>query len=350
MPKLPMIDLKQHANHSPHLVILGAGASRAATPGGDRNGARLPLMSDFVETVGLQDLLSEAGISWRNRNFEDLYDELSSTGEHTELLQTLEVKVFDYFASLDLPQEATLYDYLLLCLREKDVIATFNWDPFLAQAYRRNVGVRRLPTILFLHGNVAIGVCLSCRVKGYADHRCGKCGRELIPTKLLYPIGQKDYTSDPFIQAEWKELQHYLEYAYFLTIFGYAAPRTDAAAVELMRSIWDENETRSLAQVEIIDIRAKKQLYATWESFITRDHYYIVDLFSRSYIWYHPRRTCDAFAWATLQLDPWRENTAPQIQTVSELQGWIAPLIREEAALEESGTPLSGLPCSEIYT
>ena len=31
----------------PHLVVLGAGASRAAFPDGDKNGKRLPLMADF---------------------------------------------------------------------------------------------------------------------------------------------------------------------------------------------------------------------------------------------------------------------------------------------------------------
>ena len=35
----------------PHVVILGAGASAAAFPKGDRNGRRLPLMDDLVQVV-----------------------------------------------------------------------------------------------------------------------------------------------------------------------------------------------------------------------------------------------------------------------------------------------------------
>ncbi len=35
----------------PHVVLLGAGASRAAFLNGDRNGKILPLMADFVKHV-----------------------------------------------------------------------------------------------------------------------------------------------------------------------------------------------------------------------------------------------------------------------------------------------------------
>jgi hypothetical protein len=32
---------------------------------------------------------------------------------------------------LELPDHPTVYDHLLLSLRKKDAIFTFNWDPFL---------------------------------------------------------------------------------------------------------------------------------------------------------------------------------------------------------------------------
>lgn len=47
----------------------------------------------------------------------------------------------------------------LLALREKDTIFTFNWDPFLFDAYQRNRHAVSLPSIYFLHGNVRIGAC-----------------------------------------------------------------------------------------------------------------------------------------------------------------------------------------------
>lgn len=62
-----------------HVVILGAGCSRAALPDGDANGLRLPLMQDFLQTVTpLRDLLEKNGISFENLNFEEIYSDLVS--------------------------------------------------------------------------------------------------------------------------------------------------------------------------------------------------------------------------------------------------------------------------------
>lgn len=46
----------------PHLVLLGAGASLAAFPDGDATAHKLPLMSNFVDVVGLHEILDSAGI------------------------------------------------------------------------------------------------------------------------------------------------------------------------------------------------------------------------------------------------------------------------------------------------
>jgi hypothetical protein len=60
-PTMPGLNIKTRFNHSPHVVILGAGASRACCPSGDRNGRKLPLMADFVESVGLEDIIRASG-------------------------------------------------------------------------------------------------------------------------------------------------------------------------------------------------------------------------------------------------------------------------------------------------
>lgn len=124
-----------------HLVLLGAGASRAATPCGDVSGRRLPVMADFVSIVGLAPLLDGVGIEWTNRNFEDVYSDIAVRPEYADLCARLEGLVESYFLTLSLPKSPTIYDYLILSLRRKDVIATFNWDPFLIQAYRRSLRV-----------------------------------------------------------------------------------------------------------------------------------------------------------------------------------------------------------------
>jgi hypothetical protein len=49
----------------PHLVLLGAGASRAAFPDGERNGHVLPLMADFTKIASVAGVLKRAGIRRR---------------------------------------------------------------------------------------------------------------------------------------------------------------------------------------------------------------------------------------------------------------------------------------------
>ena len=348
MPKLPTLDIAKRVNHSPHVVILGAGATRAAAPAGDANGVVVPVMNDLVGVIGIDDLLEQAGLEWEGKNFEDIYDQMYTTNKTGPIISQLEERLTAFFSGLMLPQIANAYDYLILSLREKDLIATFNWDPLLVQAYRRHARVGRLPRMVFLHGNVAIATCVHCRVKGYTGATCVKCRQPLTPTGLLYPVRQKDYTADPFIRSEWEELRHFLRHAYFLTIFGYSAPRTDTDAVELMKKVWDQNDTRTLAQVEIIDIKNKNELHAMWDPFITRQHFGIKKRIRTSYLCWHPRRSCEALAFATLQNDPWEDNWMPDVSDLEVLQRWIRPLLDEEQALEQQGIPLTGQPCPAV--
>lgn len=343
MPRLPALDLRRKANYSPHVVICGAGASRATTPNGDAFGRRLPLMNDLVSTLGLGPLLEAQGLDRYASDFELLYHTAVNNPGLTAVVSELDTRVRDYFGSLVLPAGPTAYDYLVLSLREKDVIATFNWDPLLLQACERHAKIRRLPKILFLHGSVAVGVCLSCRVKGRAGARCGQCRNVLTSTRLLYPVADKDYASDPFIAAEWAALRGILRHAYFVTIFGYRAPQSDAAAVALLRSVWDENETRTLAEIELIDVRDRNEVFETWSPFITRKHWIYCNDIRDSYLARHPRRSCEALAFATLQNDPWRDDWMPRDGSLPEVVGWIRPLVDEEDGLETNGHALSGL-------
>ena len=249
MKSLPPLDINRKINHAPHVVLLGAGASLAACPNGDANGRKLPLMRNLVEIVGLTELLKAHGVYEGYEDFESLYDGLASMKSTPGLISLLESKVHDYFAGMRLPDEATIYDLLLLSLREKDVIATFNWDPFLAQAFRRNRHLRRLPKIVFLHGNVEIGFCQEHKRTGFIEQQCSVCGKFMEPSRLLFPVKQKDYTSDPFIVSEWTQLKYALSHAYLVTIMGYSAPVTDIEARTLLLEAWKENPTRELAEI-----------------------------------------------------------------------------------------------------
>ena len=338
MPRLPQFDPARRINHSPHVVILGAGASKAAFPTGDANGRRLPVLAELADCLDLAHVFRSAGFS-NPGNFESIYDEPAATRREPSLQAEIESRVQSYFASLTLPDSPTLYDYLLLSLRDDDLIATFNWDPFLARAFIRNRNIPGLPQLAFLHGNVDIGICAQDRMKGFRGDICQKCHRLLEPTRLLYPVRNKDYKSDPFIANEWALLETYLSEAYMLSIFGYSAPTTDAAAVEIMSRVWIGNPTFELGQVSIIDVKSEQELENTWQPFFCRSHYGIHTSLSTTWPFRHPRRSGEALAMATLQNDPWRNNPFPQFRTLSELHAWIAPLIDEERSGRFSGEP-----------
>jgi hypothetical protein len=337
---------KKNAILAPHVVLLGAGASIAAYRHWGSAGRALPSMQDLIDVLELRADFKAKGLPVEELNFESFYDDLVTSGKDPELQHLVEQRTYEYFSSLSLPDRPTIYDYLVLSLRSKDLIASFNWDPFLLQAYRRNNirGVESLPVVAFLHGNVSIGVCHTDKVCGLNGNRCSKCGAPFAPSKLLYPVKQKNYSTDPFIASEWARLRDHLARAYFLTIFGYSAPKTDVEARRLMLEVWQDNHHLELAEVEIIDIKPREELKDTWEEFFIKQHYMVgADIF-RSYLFQHPRRSCDAFAAATLMCSPWHDNPFPEYPSLAEAQSWVVPLIDEEARLEELSEPFSGKP------
>lgn len=338
----PWLDIKNNINHSPHVVIIGAGASKAALPKGDAAGRLVPVMDELIACLGLAPELHRYGIDSNAMGFEQLYSEIASSNKHAKLKTDIENRIRDYFSCLRLPPGATLYDCLVLSLREKDLIASFNWDPFLAQAWIRNRGYAALPRIVFLHGNVAVGRCRQHRTINVLGQRCNICGALVEPTPLLYPIAKKNYSADTLIANEWAILRSYLRRAYLLTIFGYAAPESDVEAKKLMLSVWKDNPTFELAEVEIVDVKPRTSLRRTWTPFLCREHFAVWKSYRQSYLYSHPRRSCEAFAMATLQCAPWQQNTLPRFRRLERLREWTSVLWREET----TGT-LSGRTCAD---
>jgi hypothetical protein len=216
--------------------------------------------------------------------------------------------------------------------REKDLIATFNWDPFLYRSCWRNSQRVRLPQVVYLHGNVAVGYCLEDNIAGWIGSKCSKCGKNLTPSELLYPIKRKDYSQDPFITAEWETLRHALRHAYILTIFGYGAPQSDVEAIELMKSAWGDKYQRAIEQIEIIDIKGDAELQDTWKNFIHTHHYNVTKDFYKSSMGLFPRRTCEA-QWnydMPEKLAFYPHNPIPRKLGFEELWEWYSPLIEAE--------------------
>lgn len=160
---------------------------------------------------------------------------------------------------MQIPDEPTLYDYLVLSLTEKDAIISFNWDPFLIQAYKRNRSVGNLPQLIFPHGNAGVGLCYDCKIKGYANCLCLNCFKELEPMPLLFPIGKKNYNSKPVIVNELKLAKSMLSKAAGITVYGYGAPVTDIEAVGLMKSANNISNMRDIAPFTIINLQKEKE-------------------------------------------------------------------------------------------
>jgi len=278
----------------PHVVVLGAGASRAVCPKGDKNGKILPLMADFAKVVGLEDMLTGWGID-SSANFEDIYSDLALNGE-TIKLKEIENLVEGYFSKLQLPDKPTVYDHLILSLRSKDIIATFNWDPLLLEAYQRNSKSGLTPpSLYFLHGNISVGYCEKDQIKGKAGDNCEECGLPFIPTPLLYPIGKKDYASNHFIANEWRALKNGFKNAFMITIFGYSGPKTDQEAIEAMKDAWGNVGDRNMEQTSFITKQKENEVVKNWKPFIHTHHYELQSDFYESWIANHPRRTGEAY-------------------------------------------------------
>jgi hypothetical protein len=314
----------------PHLVILGAGASLASFPNGDKHGRKLPLMNSLVEKLDLYNHIPDK-FEGLITDFEKLYSNISNDDSLLSVKKIIDKKVYEYFYEMNIPNKPTLYDYLILSLRKKDLIATFNWDPLLLKTMRRHSKIVNLPNVAFLHGNVAVGVCKYCNLKGYKyNNICHHCNRPYDDMRLLFPVENKNYSADKTINDEWEMLRHYFEISLYVTIFGYSAPNSDIDAKKLMLDASMKNRSREFYELEIIDIKPEEEVEETWHDFIHSHHYSVIDNFKESYLWHHPRRSTDAFFDAYLMNSPWDDNPFPEFNDIYEMHQWIEPLIREE--------------------
>lgn len=289
-------------------------------------------MDDLVEILGLRALIDETGLEMGpQRNFEAIYSQLFSDSRYAHTLETIEQLTHEYFSNLSLPDRATIYDRILISLRPTDAVFTFNWDPFLFDAYQRNCGVVPLPEIFFLHGNVRIGVCLDHHDKwGARNLQCPICGRFLADVPLLYPIKKKDYSTNPYICRNWEAARILFSKAFTLTIFGYGAPASDEEAIKMLRLAWFAQSKRTLEHVEIIDNASQPELYARWSPFTPSYHYRIKTTFEQSRIARWPRRSSESLFYPMTQGVPCEDFPLPSTNNVAELQRYAADIAQHE--------------------
>lgn len=320
----------------PHFLLLGAGASKAALPNGDRNGRDLPLLRDVATDLELAASFPDDLQEFAVTDFEAAYSRLYE--RERELAAPIEDAIADYFRELRLPDEANLYDAILLSLRKKDAIFTFNWDPllFLSRIRLNQLGLNdHLPSLFFLHGMVAAAYCEKDDVWGYTNGRCSQCGELFTPTRLLFPVEQKDYNTDPGIRGAWAAAQDVLKATFQLTVFGYSAPVTDVEAFDLLRQGWGEVGEREMEQTEIIHRPGANtdEIVERWEPFIHSHHYELHDSFYESWLGNHPRRTAEAHWNQYYEAKFIDNNPIPRgITDLAELADWFWPLIHAETA------------------
>ncbi len=288
-------------------------------------------MKDLIEQIGLSPIIKKALKEFKSDDFEEVYCQISELDDE-ELLRNIEGTIDAYFSKLKLPQEITLYDQLVLSLRGKDIIATFNWDPLLFLALQRNHLKGDMPKAAFLHGNVAIGCCHEDYLLAVRGAKCPKCGNPLCDTKLLYPIREKDYSQDHFIRNEWKKLERRIEHAFIVTIFGYSAPSADVDAIKLMEMAWSKNNAKNYGQIEIIDIENEDLVRRKWDPFIVDTHYDVRRDFQDSFIARYPRRSCEAMWAQVMECKYLEERALPRNPSWKELHTCIDPRIAVEKA------------------
>lgn len=321
--RLPNIKNKRLLD--PLVVIVGAGASVAACKV-DKYGKQVPLLKNIHTVLGLTDDLKEYGFSEEQMaDFEILFSDISGKNEYKDLQAKLENVISDFFCELTIPDEPTYYDYLVLSLTHKDAIISFNWDPFLIQAYRRNTCVGNLPELIFPHGNAGVGVCYDCKVKGYANCLCPRCFKKLEKMPLLYPIGKKDYYSKPIIRNEWSRARDVLSRAAGITVYGYGAPVTDVEAVELMKTANMVSQMKDIAPFTIINLPKNEiEQRKKWAEFYDVKMISYCNRFEDTMLWQNPRVSLETLFDAILQQHP-RSSEKPfeKFASLKELQDFV---------------------------
>lgn len=311
----------------PHVVLLGAGATIAS---GELYGKVFPGMNDLPKVVGdnWSELILKSNAP--EGNFEFQYSWIRSQGRFEAELSLIEEPIINYFSSLELPEEATIYDHLVLGLRGKDVIATFNWDPFLLKAHHRNRDIAELPDVRFLHGSVNFASCQEHDVIGEVFDICPHCRKPLTRGSLLFPEHDKDYTGDKYIARDWDVVTNALNSAFHLTIFGYCGPNSDSKARKLILDSWNDSPSYDINHLEVIDTADPSKVAENWKEYFPHNHNLIQTEFWESSIACWPRRTAEWKQLTSLYGIPCESFKPPATKVLSQIQDWYGDIASTE--------------------
>ncbi len=220
-------------------------------------------------------------------------------------------------------------------MTEKDAIISFNWDPFLIQAYRRNIDVGNLPQLIFPHGNIRVGICYDCKIKGYANSLCNNCFKPFSNMPLLFPVNKKNYCDNGIIENEWNIAKNYLSRAAGVTIFGYRAPETDVEAYELLKSSYQKSNTTIIAPFTIINLAKNEQEQkAKWKEIYDEQMIHYTDDFRNTILWKSPRLSLETVFDAIFQRRPRHiEKSFKDFDNLEELQSFVKTIDEFDMAI-----------------
>src|SRR5476651_465144 len=100
-----------------HVVILGAGASIASTlKNPEKNGCPLPAMNNLIPLLGMENIIAgfPKELADLSVDFEKFYSKLVQYDEYKREQNLIERSIYKYFSELELPEQPTIYDYLML--------------------------------------------------------------------------------------------------------------------------------------------------------------------------------------------------------------------------------------------
>ena len=110
-----------------HLVILGAGSTIATIPKGDKNGEFSYTLDNLLNDKCFASFVEKVqALDYQTDDVEALCNQLYKEGK--PLYDEFESLVRKKYASLELPEEFTILDRLVLSLTPNYAIVSFNWD------------------------------------------------------------------------------------------------------------------------------------------------------------------------------------------------------------------------------
>lgn len=231
-----------------HLVILGAGSTIATIPNGDKNGNHAYTLNGFLKDPFFANFLDSLESKYTSKtDVEKMCAQLYV--EDRRRYDEFETLIREKYESLQLPDEFTILERLVMSLTADDAIISFNWDDLIVQAYNKAkefIPMTLLPNLYFPHGNAQ-----AC----YNEHRYGSSRNPdnigMKPSPLNMPIDDLEYKNDLFIKSQWNIMDWYVRYSQMITIFGYRGPSSDKQDLKHMESLLRQNQI--CGKIEIID-------------------------------------------------------------------------------------------------